>query len=655
MIEFLQAAAPSLLVLGCTVLWLSYFHPENNTARAIAALVVAVFMARYLCWRLTETLPSSAWTASVVCSYLFLALEILSPAPGVILLHSLSRTIRRSAEVDSHPLEHFAGGPPMVDVFIPTYNESREILERTIAGSLALDYPRFRVWVLDDSRRPWLKEVAENLGAYYLTRYENSHGKAGNMNNGLVHVLALPEPPEIIAIFDADFVAMPQFLRRTVVLMHDPTVGVVQTPQHFFNPDPVQLNLGAPKLVPDEQRFFFDVILASKDAHGTAFSCGTSSICRVAALKTIGGFPTESVTEDMLLSIKMTTIGCRTVYLNERLSVGLAPEGMQEYITQRGRWCLGTMQIARTNWGPFSRKTDIPLLMRLHVLDSILYWSIGTLIRFATILIPILYWWFGIIVMDTDMYAIVSNLGPFWIASVAFIAWISRGTTIPILTEAMGLVMSMEVAKASAIGLFGSKNQKFKVTAKGGNRFDVIVQWGIIKWLLLASGLTIGGIAYRVISGPVLGTPRDIETVNLFWSLFNVCSLLTACMICVEQPRYRREERFNTAEPVKVAMGNNILAGIMHDISLVGARVSLPHGLQIEMGHEVIIHMSGVQPLRASIVRITPEKEYGLEFFPDVAAKVELVRKLFSGQYIDSIQSMSTLHFARALVKRVFT
>ena len=68
---------------------------------------------------------------------------------------------------------------------------------------------------------------------------------------------------------------------------------------------------------------------------------------RVGAVEAIGGFPTESVTEDFLLTLRLSENGWRTVYLNEPLTEGLAPEGLQEYIVQRGRWCLGMMQIVR--------------------------------------------------------------------------------------------------------------------------------------------------------------------------------------------------------------------------------------------------------------------------------------------------------------------
>ena len=110
-------------------------------------------------------------------------------------------------------------------------------------------------------------------------------------------------PPEFVAILDADFVPLPQFLSRATALMRDPDVGVVQTPQHFFNDDPVQHNLSIARVWPDEQRFFFDVVMASKDACGAAFCCGTSSVIRFAPLMAIGGFPTDSVTEDYLVRV----------------------------------------------------------------------------------------------------------------------------------------------------------------------------------------------------------------------------------------------------------------------------------------------------------------------------------------------------------------
>ena len=111
----------------------------------------------------------------------------------------LARLGNRSPDADRNAAWLEAQRPlPLVDVLICTYNEEEAILERTIVGALSMDYPRHRVWVLDDGRRAWLEALCRRLGSGYLTRPDNAHAKAGNINNGLAHVASLPEPPDLI-------------------------------------------------------------------------------------------------------------------------------------------------------------------------------------------------------------------------------------------------------------------------------------------------------------------------------------------------------------------------------------------------------------------------------------------------------------------------
>ncbi|SDE60504.1 glycosyltransferase family 2 protein [Belnapia rosea] len=655
MADLAWAFVPIFLIGGLAALVLPRLDPDNRYARLIGAWVTAALLLRYMWWRTAASLPP--WEGSIgnVIAYAFFVIEMMSSVAGLLLIHVLSKTVNRSREADEHPPTSFPGGAPLIDVFIPTYNEKEEILYRTIVGALNQEYPRYRVWVLDDKRRPAMKALAESLGANYLTRYENSHGKAGNMNNGLKHVFALNEPPDVIAVLDADFVPTPQFLWRTCALMHDPKVVVVQTPQHFFNPDPIQLNLGGSRIVPDEQRFFFDVILASKDAHGSAFSCGTSALVRASFLKEIDGFPTESVTEDLLLSLKASGLGYVTHYLNEPLSVGLAPEGLQEYLTQRGRWCLGTMQIVRTKWGPFSIG-PVPLLMRLHTMDTVLFWTVGSLIRILSLVIPILYWWTGLVVIESDLASILSHLGPYWLWCVIFLGWVSRGLNVPVIAEAMSLLVCVEAIKASIIGLFGSKNQKFKVTAKGTSRGGTVVQWNIIRWYLGLIVLTLGGILLSAVEGPIGSTPAHIEAMNLFWSVYNICTLLVACLICVERPRFRREERFDTDEPSQIVATGGIRRNArIRDLSILGCRLEVSDSgkLTENLGVYVLIQDVGYVPAR--VVTLRDGRYLHVEFNASPEQREAITRKLFSGRYARSVTRMSAMQLARTILHRAVT
>lgn len=332
---------PALLSVGALAAVASFFGRDNPLARAVAAATAAVLLLRYTYWRLSA-LPASQSLLQDAWVLVFLTFELLGIVSQMFSLFFMSRYCDRSAQADAAQASPLLSAP--VDVFIATYNEPISVLERTILGALAIDHPDLRVWVLDDGARPNIRRLAEETGALYVQRVKGKHAKAGNVNNGLQQALRTGRPPQFVLLLDADFIANRAILKRTMGLFEQADVGIVQTPQHFFNPDPIQVNLVCAAVWPDEQRFFFNVFLACKDAWGAAFCCGTSAVMRVRALQDCGGLATETVTEDMLTTFRMREHGWRTVFLNERLSLGLAPEGLAEYITQRGRWCLGAIQ-----------------------------------------------------------------------------------------------------------------------------------------------------------------------------------------------------------------------------------------------------------------------------------------------------------------------
>ena len=197
-------------------------------------------------------------------------LSIVSSLSSFVIL---SRVRHRGEEATAQA-DWWAAAPPRVAILIATYNEELEILERTIIGAKALKHPNKEVLILDDGRRDWLRDYCEAQGVRYITRTDNAGSKAGNMNNALRVLAQDTVPPDYIAVLDADFVPHRGFISRTLALFKDPKIGLVQTPQHFFNADPVQHNLGLSRSYPDEQRFFFDHLQPARDAWGIAFCCG---------------------------------------------------------------------------------------------------------------------------------------------------------------------------------------------------------------------------------------------------------------------------------------------------------------------------------------------------------------------------------------------
>lgn len=645
----LETLAPGLLVAGLALVALPWLRPSDERARVVVVAVVSVLMWRYMVWRWFSTLPPVGLNIDWIVGVLFAAVETLAMMGTTIGLIGLTRLSNRTPEVERNLPWLDASKPlPLVDVFICTYNEDEVILENTIVGAASMDYGRFRVWVLDDGKRPWLEDMSRRLGVGYLTRPDNTHAKAGNINNGLKHVAALPEPPDFISILDADFVPTSQFLRRALSLFREGDVGIVQTPQHFINPDPLQSNLSIAGVWPDEQRYFFDVVLASKDAWGAAFCCGTSSVIRYSELERLGGFPTDSVTEDYLVTLKMKQAGFRTVYLNERLSLGLAPEGLKEYITQRSRWALGFMQIFRSALGPLRPGNGLSVIDRVSLIEAFLYWCGSYSFRMLGIIVPILYLLFDINSVQADVATTLSYYVPHFVASAIATGWMAQSRVMPIMTDVTQLLAASQILQGVAHGLFKPKGQRFKVTAKGGDRSQRLVQWPLLNMFLIYLGLTVVGVvwAFLLDDGTKL---RDSSALCLFWSWYNIIVLTIACMVCIEQPRYRSAERLAAGGEATVHAGETASVHRVLDLSLGGAL--LQGSLHAEAGSDITVVYEGLQ-LPAKIVRCG-EHDVAVRFDNADATRADLIRVVYSGRYSAAIERIEPAKVAAAILGRV--
>jgi cellulose synthase (UDP-forming) len=646
----ISALAPGLVALGACLAIVPLLRRDSTLARSLMTGMSFVLLVRYFMWRVTQTLPPLGFTADFLAGYPFMLAEAASLAAVCLSLLFLSRTIDRSADVKAGTGKVAAAAPtPLVDVFICTYNEEKAILERTIIGATGLEHGNYRVWVLDDGRRLWLKRLTEELGCRYLTRPDNRHAKAGNINHALCHVAGLREKPEFISILDADFVPMPDFLTRATGLMEDESVAVVQTPQHFINPDPIQSNLAATEVWPDEQRFFFDILMPAKDAWGVAFCCGTSSVIRFSRLMEIGGFPIDSVTEDYLVTLRLKERGYRTIYLNERLTLGLAPEGLKEYITQRGRWCLGLMQIVRGRSGPLSQQSKLTFIDRLSLVDAFMSWAAVYGAKILGLVVPWLYLLFGIKAVYADLAELLKYFLPFYIWHAFTMGWISRGRSLAIMTDVSQYIAAPAVLKAVVTGLVKPQGHKFKVTAKGGDRNQRFVEWPLLRLYGAALLITLLAIAYAFILN-LRGEIIAYGGLALAWSMYNCVVLAIVCFICIEQPRRRKAERVERDEPVLMHHGNDPRLVRMADISITGARFIDPAPPAV--GTVLRCNVYG-QNVSATVVRRTSDG-FGVRFEETIATRVRLVRAFYSGEYVRAFRGVRAAPVGKALLMRLF-
>jgi cellulose synthase (UDP-forming) len=479
---------------------------------------------------------------------------------------------------------------PTVDVYIATLSEPLDILELTIQAALGLDYPPslLQVYVLDDGDRPELAVLASRLGARYIARPVDPTtverqtrgaeprlfgrsalrarrpaklgglGKAGNQQYAFARTNG-----QYILMLDADFTVHPNFLYRTLgFLLYRPEIGLVQTPQHFRNPDVIGRNLLAGDCVPEEQHFFMTVTQPCRDAWGNAFCVGTGGVVSRAGLDKLGGFPHSTICEDLELSYALRTVGYQTLFLNEPLAYGLAPEAIPEYLKQRIRWCTGTIQHLFIATGPFRGRHK--LLDRIFYLEGFFYW-LGFLFVALLILAPIVFWSTGVPAISGPPEEALLILLPRLVARALVIYWLSE-TKLPPLIINIGKVLPAFHLSATVIkALLSPFSATYKVTDKGHSRDRVVIRWPLFITFLTIAGLSLLGMFMNLSGVSDLVPINELTPLNVTWTLFSSLVCLAAALACVELPKgkdyldFGGEVRRSNPAKIVLALGRRFL------------------------------------------------------------------------------------------------
>ena len=544
--------------------------PERGFDRALFGGLTAALIMTYAAWRWHDTLPRLEPTLESLWPYLFFTFEAVAITYTLLSIVILLRRSDRTADADRAEARlSKAGFWPAVDVFICTYNEPLDVIEKSILPAIAMDYGPKTVWVLDDTRRGWLKDYCESVGARYVTRPDNTGAKAGNLNNGLATSAAFGKPAPLILVLDADFAPQPNLLRRMVGLFSDPAVAVVQSPQFFYNADPIQHNLHASKSWVDDQRIFFDIFQPAKDAWDCAFCVGTSFIVRRDRLDEMGGFPHEAICEDLNLTYSLMRRGYKTRWLNERLSVGLSAEGLPEYVSQRTRWCLGTMQVALLKSGPM-RGPGYSLIERIQFFHGVLNWLCKPFIVLMLVA-PALYWFAGLPAFHADYLSFLRYGLPTLLALWSYNGWVSRSRTLPLFMEVTHTVTALAVTVTLLTALVRPFGRPFKVTDKGGDRSRTIVRWRMAVLFGGMSLLSAGSIVWAYIGPYATSEVSPLDYFNLLWAAVSMMFTFVAFLVCFELPRH--ETTFAIRAPTRIRQGTVMSEAMLADLSLSRAKV----------------------------------------------------------------------------------
>ena len=525
---------PELVLPWLALLWPLWLRrrPEASCPiwmRRSLLLLLALLSLRYLHWRATSSLNLSTPPAAALSLLLLLAEGWLLLSGLLPLLLAWRRFSDGRPEADAAETRWRASTwRPWVDVLIPTCGEPLPVLERCLLGCASLHYARRTLWLLDDAGRPEVAALAARYGCRYHHRPERRHAKAGNLNAGL----ALGDG-ELVAVFDADFVPQRHFLERTIGLLLDPEVALVQTPQHFLNADPVMRNLAMEAwLLPDEESFYrwIEPVRSSWEA---VVCAGTSFLVRRGALAEVGGFVEQAISEDLVTGMVLASRGWQLRYLGEKLSAGLAAETMLDFVRQRQRWASGTLQALRLRQGPLRLK-GLSWGQRLTYLEGALHWF-NTVPRLLLLLMPLCIGWLDVVPVRLTGPAVVELLLPLWLALLLSVGWLNRGSRHALLADLPGWALTVPLAATVLAGLWG-RVQPFRITPKHrprsrGGMAPVLAVPLLI--LLLLNGLNLLVILRLLVDG---GADAG-SWLGLLWGGLTLLGLLVALRACWDPPR----------------------------------------------------------------------------------------------------------------------
>lgn len=585
-------------------------------------IITMILMTIYLGWRVFFTLPIHQGIPNMIFGILLVLAEIITVFTSFELFYQKMEMNRFHLDCPEIPDEYY----PDVDVFIATHNEPVDILYKTVNACSFMSYPdknKVHIYLCDDGNREEVAELARQFNVGYLGLSGNKEAKSGNLN----HALSKTSSP-LIATFDADMIPQHTFLMKTVPyfllskfikengiwrLRKEEEIdkkfklGLIQTPQSFYNPDLFQFNLYAEGNIPNEQDFFSREVNTMRNASNAVAYTGSNTVISRQAMEEIGGFPIKTITEDFETSIRIQKAGYITYATDEILSAGLTTTTIKSMLKQRVRWARGVLQSLQNTKAVFTKKLSIPA--RITYLNSFLYWW-SFFNRLVFILAPILFALFDFKIVNSGFWDVVV----LWLPAYSFYSISMRYLSSNIRNQRWSQIIDTIFMPYLIIPVlletFHIHQRKFKVTNKNketdGKKFKSLIFSIPHLFLLLLSAAAM----VRFVHGKY-GWALFYSSIIIFWIAYNMVALCYAIFFMLGRKSYRNSERIRAEEDITIEYKNLVYEAVTIDVSENGMAfwsenpIYLPNDTTVRFSIKTPIYESS---LEGKIVYVKEEK-----------------------------------------------
>ena len=358
---------------------------------------------------------------------------------------------------------------PRITIQLPIYNEKYTV-ERLLRAVTQLEYPadRLQIQVLDDSTDDTAQLVSALVDTYKsqgvnidrLHRTNRSGYKAGALSEGLKSATG-----EFLAIFDADFVPTPDWLKKTVPLFANRRLGCLQTRWGHTNRKFNSLTQAEAMAV--DGHFIVEQTARSRHALFLNFN-GTAGLWRRACIEDAGGWEWDTLTEDLDLSYRAQLRGWKIGYAPDVVVPAELPAEVEAFKKQQFRWAKGSFQVVRKILPRVIRRNDLPWHVRLMAFLHLTGYMVHPLMLCLLVLtLPV-----GLLIPDAFKvfpFSAVAGFGP----PLLYLISTSRQTPrlleriklLPLMTIT-GFGISLSTTIAVLEGLLGTGSSTFVRTPK---------------------------------------------------------------------------------------------------------------------------------------------------------------------------------------------
>ncbi|MGI0481681.1 glycosyltransferase [Geminocystis sp. CENA526] len=574
------------LIIGVSIVQITILlsPSQKKWSRIIIVFTSLFLMIRYFWWRSTSTLNLSDSVNSIFSIGLLLIEIALILSPFLQTILTLNIKSRKSQADRVEEIVKQKIYQPTVDILIPSYNEPLEVVKRTIVGCQSIEYNDKKIYLLDDGYRQEIQQLCKELNCNYIARENRLHAKAGNLNYALSQTKG-----ELIAVFDADFVPTTNFLTRSIGFFQDPKIGLLQTYQSFYSNDPIAKNLGLEDKIPPDVDIFSRYYQPIRDSINTALCYGSSFVISRKSLEKIGGFITNSLSEDYHTGIRLSAENYQVIYLAESLSAGLSAENIFGYIRQRQRWARGTIQTLFINENPLFIK-NFKWWQKIAHLEGILQWFSSPL-KVILLLLPLAYNLFHLMPLQTNFEEIIYFFFPFYFVQMLIFSWLNFRSRSILMSEVYNVVTAVPITIEILQTLINPFQSIFKVTPKGIKNNSYYFNWKLASpliFFLVINLFNFLNLVQQWINDNALEIVSSIDLkIVIFWNFYNLLLIMLSIIALIERPKPDSYQWLKVNKPVILKNGNQIYQGIVTKMSEIGVEINFNSSVKIPNNGEL--------------------------------------------------------------------